>query len=184
VVLDPVSDPGQGGRVPVTLDRLEHASNLASVVRSLKLSPNNFGRFGRELHYLLNGLREESGQERLHHFARALEALILPETGSTRNQFVHRCQLFALANPAAVSALKQSYDMRSDAEHIQDWDRSLQNASPEKAEDVAPLAKFRANVCVKCIIARRCVLPANETDVSSAAALWMACIFFRPHFRA
>ncbi|MFZ0635267.1 MAG: hypothetical protein WA755_00220 [Candidatus Acidiferrales bacterium] len=124
-------------RIPVTLDRLEHANNLASVVRSLKLSPSNFGRFGRGLSYLLRGLREESGQERLHHFARALEALILPETGSTRNQFVRRCQLFALANPAAVAALTQGYDMRSDAEHIHDWDRSLQNVSPEKAEDVA-----------------------------------------------
>ncbi len=124
-------------RIPVTLDRLEHANNLASVVRSLKLSPSDFGRFGRGLHYLLEGLREESGQERLHHFARALEALILPETGNTRNQFVHRCQLFASANPAAVAALKQSYDMRSDAEHIHDWDRSLQNVGPERAEDVA-----------------------------------------------
>lgn len=124
-------------RIPVTLDRLENANNLASVVRSLKLSPSNFGRFGRGLNYLLKGLREESGQERLHHFARALEALILPEIGSTRNQFVHRCQLFALANPTAVAALMQSYDMRSDAEHIHDWDRSLQNVSPEKPEDVA-----------------------------------------------
>jgi hypothetical protein len=124
-------------RTPVTLDRLEHANYLASVVRSRKLSPRNFGRFGRGLHYLLNGLRDESGQERLHHFVRALEALILPEPGNTRNQFVHRCQLFTMANPTAEAAFRQSYDMRSDAEHIHDWDRSLQNVAPESVEDVA-----------------------------------------------
>lgn len=124
-------------RIPITLERLERANNLALTVRSLKLLPENFARFGRGLNYLVKGLTEETGQERLHHFVRALEALILPEPGNTRNQFVHRCQLFALASPLAVAALTQSYDMRSDAEHIHDWDRSLKSVGPEKADDVA-----------------------------------------------
>lgn len=124
-------------RIPITLDRLEHANNLALTVRSSKMSPSSFGRFGRGLHYLLNGLREAAGQDRLHNFVRALEALILPEPGATRRQFVHRCQLFAMASPEAAAALEQGYEMRSDAEHLHDWDRSLQNVSPEKAEDVA-----------------------------------------------
>ena len=124
-------------RRPITLDRLEHANGLASVVRSLRLSPTRFRRFGRGLNCLLNGLRETSGQERLHQFTRALEALILPDAGSTRKQFVHRCQLFAVASPAAATALEQSYDMRSDAEHIHDWERSLQSVKGEKIEDVA-----------------------------------------------
>jgi hypothetical protein len=124
-------------RIPITLDRLEQANNLALIVRSSKMSPSSFGRFGRGLHYLLNGLREAAGQDRLHHFVRALEALILPEPGATRRQFVHRCQLFAMASPQATTALEQSYDMRSDAEHLHDWDRSLQKMGPEKPEDVA-----------------------------------------------
>src|ERR1700741_2839267 len=124
-------------RIPITLDRLEQANNLALIVRSAKMSASSFGRFGRGLHYLLNGLREASGQDRLHHFVRALEALILPEPGVTRRQFVHRCQLFAMASPDATTALEQSYDMRSDAEHLHDWDRSLQEMGPEKPEDVA-----------------------------------------------
>jgi len=124
-------------RIPITLDRLEHANNLALIVRSSKMSPSSFGRFGRGLHYLLNGLREAAGQDRLHHFVRALEALILPEVGATRRQFVHRCQLFAMASPEATAVLEQSYDMRSDAEHLHDWDRSLPKMGPEKPEDVA-----------------------------------------------
>lgn len=124
-------------RIPITLDRLEQANNLALIVRSSKMSQTNFGRFGRGLHYLLNGFREVAGQDRLHNFVRALEALILPEPGATRKQFVHRCQLFAIASPEAKAVLEQSYDMRSDAEHLHDWDRSLQKTLPEKPEDVA-----------------------------------------------
>ena len=85
----------------------------------------------------MNGLRETAGQDRLHQFTRSLEALILPDAGSTRKQFVHRCQLFAVASPAAASALEQSYDMRSDAEHLHDWEGSLQSVKGEKIEDVA-----------------------------------------------
>ncbi len=124
-------------RIPVTLERLEHANHLASVFRSLKPSATNFGRFSRGLHYLRKGLREQSGQDRLHQFVRALEALILPDQGATKRQFVHRCQQFAQRNSAAVTALEQSYDMRCDAEHVHDWDRSLQNLGSEKPEDVA-----------------------------------------------
>jgi len=155
-------------RIPVTLDRLENANNLATVVGSLKMSSNNFGRFGRGLYHLLNGLREISGQERLHHFARALEALILPEPGATRRQFVHRCQLFAVASPEAAAALEQSYDMRSDAEHIHDWDRSLQNVAPEKPEDVA-LWRTRQMEALACfaytrILTNPDLLPYFEND--------------------
>jgi hypothetical protein len=53
-------------RSPVTLDRLKRADHLASVVRSLNFSEANFGRFGRGLYHLLEGLRQNSGQERLH----------------------------------------------------------------------------------------------------------------------
>jgi len=45
--------------------------------------------------------------------------------------------ILGLANPLAAAALTQSYDMRSDAEDIHDWERSLQNVNPEKPEDVA-----------------------------------------------
>lgn len=96
-----------------------------------------FGRFGRGLCYLQEGLRQITGQERLHRFTRSLEALVLPEPGKTRKQFIQRCQLFALASSATEAALGQAYDMRSDTEHIHDWDRSLKNVAPEKPEDVA-----------------------------------------------
>jgi hypothetical protein len=124
-------------RIPITIERLEHASRLASSFKSLNCSPMKFGRFGRGLCYLQEGLRQITGQERLHRFTRSLEALVLPEPGKTRKQFIQRCQLFALASSATEAALGQAYDMRSDTEHIHDWDRSLKNVAPEKPEDVA-----------------------------------------------
>jgi hypothetical protein len=96
-----------------------------------------FARFGRGLYYLQEGLRQKSGQERLHRFTPSLGALVLPETGKIRKQFIQRCQLFALVSGATEAALGQAYDMRSGAEHIHDWDRSLKNVAPEKPEDVA-----------------------------------------------
>jgi hypothetical protein len=56
--------------------------------------------------------------DRLHQFVRCMEGLILPDQGSTRSQFVHRAQTFALANEAATVALGQIYDIRSKVEHL------------------------------------------------------------------
>ena len=124
-------------RSPVTLSRLEQAASLAASYGAFSVPPRSCVRFRRGLNVLLDGLRQENGQERLHQFVRALEALVLPEIASTRRQFVHRCQTFAVASPEAVDALGQAYDLRSDAEHLHEWNRSIGAASPEDAENIA-----------------------------------------------
>ena len=43
------------------------------------------------------GLKEETGEDRLHQFVRSLEALILPKINATTRQFAHRYQTFARA---------------------------------------------------------------------------------------
>lgn len=40
---------------------------------------------------------EKTGQDRLHQVVRSLEALLLPDIGKTRKQFVQRCHTFARA---------------------------------------------------------------------------------------
>jgi hypothetical protein len=84
---------------------------------------------------LFSGLRE-TGPERLHQLVRSLEALILPDTGKTKNQFVHRCQTFALSGAGAQLALQEIFDMRSDTEHLQEWNRTMQNYPAAEREDV------------------------------------------------
>jgi hypothetical protein len=124
-------------REPVTSTRLEQAVCLASVYGNLFARPGSSVRFRRGLNILLDGLRQENGQERLHQFVRALEALVLPEVGNTKRHFVHRCQTFAVASPHSNNALGEAFDLRSDAEHVHEWNRSMRAASPEDAENIA-----------------------------------------------
>jgi hypothetical protein len=96
-------------------------------------------RLGRGCYSLKVGFERYYASDRLHAFVRALEALILPETGKTERQFVARCALFA--GPKTVQAgiqeaLREAYRMRCDIEHVHEWDRSLQAYSPTEREDV------------------------------------------------
>src|SRR5207247_2659781 len=67
----------------------------------------------------------------------SLEALILPETGKTKKQFAHRCQLFAKASALTKQILEEAFDMRSEAEHLNDWENSLQSYPPTERENIA-----------------------------------------------
>jgi hypothetical protein len=74
----------------------------------------------------MGGLQEYYGQERLHQFVRALEALILPQAGSTHRQFVHRCQTFTVANQDHAVILNEMFAMRSAVEHLHESPSALE----------------------------------------------------------
>ena len=95
-----------------------------------------FTRLIRGLNTLFKGLKEETGQDRLHRFVRALEALILPKSGETRKNFVHRCQTFARAGDDTRTLLGEIYDMRSATEHLHPWDKAVQSYPPDQREAV------------------------------------------------
>jgi len=90
----------------------------------------------RGINVLFSGLQEHVGQERVHQFVRAIEALLLPDTGKTKKQFVSRCQTFASPGPDTVSVLQEAFDMRSDTEHLQDWNRAVLAHPVARREDV------------------------------------------------
>ncbi|HLG37911.1 MAG TPA: hypothetical protein VI338_07230, partial [Nitrososphaera sp.] len=127
---------------PVTLDRLEEAVRFRSVLPAIYSGKEDFKRLARGLNVLMDGLKQGLGQERIHQFVRSLEALILPDPGNTKKQFVCRCQTFAKASPAAENILKNAFDMRSDTEHLHDWDRALQSY-PEADRDWVALQRTR-----------------------------------------
>ena len=70
------------------------------------------------LSVLFQGSEERDSGDRLHQFVRALEALIKPDVGTSRTQFAHRAQTFAIANPEAQETLLQIFDIRSKVEHM------------------------------------------------------------------
>jgi hypothetical protein len=122
-------------RVPVTTAWLEDGISLRAGVAAMDAGKTQFRRVIRGMNTLFNG-RKETGQDRLHQFVRSLEALILPDIGSTQKQFAHRCQTFARAGDDARALLLEAFDMRSDTEHLNPWDEAVQSYPADQREDV------------------------------------------------
>lgn len=122
-------------RTPITQEWLEDTLALRAGVVAMDSDRTQFRRFIRGLNTLFSGLKE-TGQDRLHQFVRSLEALILPDIGSTQKQFAHRCQTFARAGDDTRALLLEAFDMRSDTEHLHPWDEAVQGYPPDQREDV------------------------------------------------
>lgn len=122
-------------RAPINEEWLKEALALRSGSRVIGSAAGDFRRVILGLNVLFSGLRE-TGQERLHQVVRSLEALILPDTGKTKKQFIHRCQTFVTPGAPAQQALQEVFDMRSDTEHLQDWNRAVQTYPVAEREDV------------------------------------------------
>jgi len=121
-------------RAPITKPWLEDGLVLRAGVAAMEADKTQFRRALRGLNTLLKGLKE-TGQDRLHQFVRSVEALILPSIGSTRSQFAHRCQTFARASEDTRALLLEAFDMRSDTEHLHEWDRAAKGYPASQRED-------------------------------------------------
>ncbi len=127
---------GRAG-APITRDWLEDSLVRRASVAAMKADKTQFRRVTYGLSTLFKGLKEETGEDRLHQFVRSLEALILPKKGKTRAQFAHRCQTFARRGDDTRALLKEAYDMRSATEHLNPWDKTFhQSYPPDQREDV------------------------------------------------
>lgn len=121
----------------VDLERLQEAVKLRATLPELYSQSGNFRRVARGLNVLMDGLKQSRGEERLHQFVRSLEALILPSVGKTKRQFIHRCQTFAEASHKSADILKEAFDLRSQAEHLNDWAIALKSYPIEDREYIA-----------------------------------------------
>ncbi len=122
-------------RAAITKEWLEDALALRAGMMAMKANKSEFRRAIRGLSTLFAGLKQ-TGQDRLHQFVRSLEALILPNVGNTKSQFTHRCQTFARAGNDTRSLLLEAFDMRSDTEHLHEWDKAVQNYPADQREDL------------------------------------------------
>ena len=124
-------------RTPITISRLEKAVRQRKVLEAIDSSPNDFKRLKWGWRVVADGLQKELGEERIHQFVRSLEALILPQIGNTKRQFTHRCQTFAKANPQAKQFLEEAFELRSMAEHLNNWEQALRSYPKDVREIVA-----------------------------------------------
>lgn len=105
-------------------------------------------RLTRGFHAFEQGLKAESYEDRARDFVRAVEALVLPDIGKTRQQFVCRCMTFAKGGKARQT-LEDIYDLRSLVEHMHGWD--------DITERVTMPVKQRPRLLRQaCVLARYC----------------------------
>lgn len=162
-------------RTPLTTERLEQAARFRQVLADMESLRPQFERVVRGINVLMDGLKQTYAQERIHQFVRSLEALILPEVGATKKQFVHRCQTFAKADTAAQGILQEAFDMRSDTEHLHPWDRSLASYPANKREHVA-LQRTRQLEALACFaysrILENCAIREHFRNEEEESKLW------------
>jgi hypothetical protein len=103
----------------VGLAEARRAQTLAERLRHVENSQPDWTRLMRGIRTLLLANRETNTVgDRLHQFVRAVEAMIKPRAGSSRNDFAHRGQTLTLNNAETREILLQLYDARSLVEHL------------------------------------------------------------------
>ena len=128
---------------PITRDWLEGSLVLRAGFAETEAEKAQFERIIRGIITLFKGKEEQVGQDRLHQFVRSLEALILPEQGKTRKQFVDRCQTFARAGVDTKNLLLEAFDMRSATEHLNPWDEAVRQRYPLGKREAVCLQRTR-----------------------------------------
>ena len=123
-------------QAPITEEWLEDTLALRAGVTAMEANRPEFQRTMRGLNILFDGLQQQTGQDRLHQFVRCLEALILPDIGKTGKQFAHRAQTFARAGDDTRAMLLEAFAMRSDTEHLHEWDEAVKDYPVDQQEDV------------------------------------------------
>jgi hypothetical protein len=103
----------------VGIAEVSRAITLARRIRDIEDSPPHWGRLLRGTRTLLLANRQSNEVgDRVHQFVRALEAVVKPRIGGSRNDFAHRGQTLAVNNAATREVLLQLYDLRSGVEHL------------------------------------------------------------------
>ena len=131
---------------------LETAAQLTRTQNTIFGKTNSFARLQRGLDHWDRATMEHRLDLRLHALVPALEALVAPDKGSTQDQFVNRCKVFAKV-PQADRVLNEIYELRSQVEHSNDWNTALQEARPsltaEEAEALAVLRCYQAELVTR-----------------------------------
>lgn len=116
----------------VGIGELARSFFLSNPLRRVNREGPDWPRFRRGLKAFFQGCVEKDGGGRLHQFVRALEALLKPEVGRTRTQFMHRAQTIAIASHETREALEQIFDVRSNVEHLHSPLDGLQGSEEER----------------------------------------------------
>lgn len=111
----------QSTPVIVTLNALKQAIIMNKVYLNIFHTEVTFRRLRDGFHSLIRAIHEANSAFRIHDYVRSLEAIVKPRYGTTKADFVYRCQTLAKACPETPKILKDIYNLRSANEHLNDW---------------------------------------------------------------
>ncbi|HXF05942.1 MAG TPA: hypothetical protein VNM72_11080 [Blastocatellia bacterium] len=133
--------------LPARIDEntLMSAAIAAAGLRTIYASKQDYRRLKKGFEAWTRGMREGVGIYRLHQFVRAIEAVVKPSTRQTRRRFVQRCQLFAGRSDQIRNLLGELYDLRSYAEHMNDYQAVLGRYGP-KWETIGSKRAYQAEL--------------------------------------
>lgn len=96
----------------------KRAAHIAEGIRATHIAGTETNRFQRGFHAWIRAIQERYGDERLHQFVRAIEAIIKPSEGNGRRHFASRGQLFVGESPQNEKMLTEIFNMRGATEHL------------------------------------------------------------------
>ena len=123
---------------------IKSAGVVAQGLSLVESQSGDFCRLKRGIHAWVRAVQERSCFDRLHEFVRATEALLKPKQGETRKQFIYRCKTLAGDDQQTGNLLGEIYDLRSAAEHLNDWGTVLASIPQTEREQHVGQRAFQA----------------------------------------
>lgn len=133
----------------VDVDSLRRSSDIAAGIATIFRSDadDHYLRLRKGFNSFLSGIKEGiSADARLHHFVRAVEAVIKPDIRGTGDQFVHRGQCFAGRSDPARGLLRQLFNMRSAAEHLNPMKNVLNDCDARARDNLVSVRTYQAEL--------------------------------------
>lgn len=144
--LETLYRPNGVSTVRVDAALVQKASAIAGGMRAVYTPGGHSKRLHRGFHAWIKGIMEFYGDDRLHQFVRAVEAVIMPAIGKSKKQFVHRGQVFAGNSTTARTLLGELYDLRGQAEHLHLFDAVLAVHPQNERESIALRRAYQAQL--------------------------------------
>jgi hypothetical protein len=96
----------------------KRTARIAEGIRATHIPGTEANRFQRGFHAWIRAIQERYGDERLHQFVRAIEAIVKPSEGNGRRHFAARGQLFVGESTQNEKMLTEIFNMRGATEHL------------------------------------------------------------------
>gem|GEM_PF-3508125 len=170
---------GLARRPSVSLDERSFvtAAQMATSIEKLNAREER-PRLLKGLRSLVSGLETNYGEERLHAFVRALDAVVKLPPGKGMAEFAARCITFAGRNTATEKTLRELYRLRNAAEHVNDFKAVLSDYIAPERESVALQRVLQSEVLASTVYTR--ILSSDRLTERFSDNAWLDELWSRP----